>query len=72
MVSARDMSDTSTKKRQDQSELARPHWAVVSFDRVEATGQTYSQAVEKMSELDAKGVAGLCIVTGDAASRITS
>ena len=66
------MSDTSTRKSEDQGELSQPHWAVVSFDRVEATGQTYVQAIEKLNELDANGVAGLCIITDDAASRITT
>jgi len=66
------MSDTSTKKTEQQSELSQPHWAVVSFDRVEATGQTYAQALEKMRELDSNGIAGLCLVTDDAASRITA
>jgi hypothetical protein len=66
------MSETSTQKRQDKGELDQPHWAVVSFDQVEATGLTYPQAVEKMRELDANDVAGLCIVTDDAAARITA
>ena len=72
MISARDMSETSTRKTPEQSELDQPHWAVVSFEQVEATGLTYTQADKKMRELDARGVAGLCIVTDDAASRITT
>jgi hypothetical protein len=44
-------------------------WSVVSFDRVEATGLAYAQAAKLIDELDAKRVAGLCIVT-DAAARI--
>jgi hypothetical protein len=66
------MSDTSTKKRQDKTELDQPYWAVVSFERVEAAGMTYAQAVEKLQELDENGVSGLCIVTDDAALRITT
>jgi hypothetical protein len=66
------MSDTSTKKRQDKTELDQPHWAVVSFERVEAAGMTYAQAVEKLQELDENGVSGLCIVTDAAALRITT
>lgn len=66
------MSDTSSRKGQDRSELDRPHWAVVSFEQVEDTGLTYPQAVEKMRELDANDVVGLCIVTDDAALRITT
>jgi hypothetical protein len=66
------VSETSTKKRQDQNELDQPYWAVVSFDQVEATGLTYPEAAEKMRELDENDVAGLCIVTDDAAWRITT
>jgi len=66
------MSETSTQKREDKGELDQPHWAVVSFERVEAAGLTYPQAVEKMRELDADNVVGLCIVTAAAALRITT
>jgi hypothetical protein len=33
---------------------------------------TYAQAVEKLQELDENDVSGLCIVTDDAALRITT
>jgi hypothetical protein len=52
------------------SELDRPQWSVVSFDRHEADALTYRQAAEKLSELDARGISGLCIVTDEAALRI--
>ena len=45
-------------------------WSVISFERCEASGLTYAQAVEKMIELDCQNVAGLCIVTDEAAARI--
>jgi hypothetical protein len=54
-----------------ESELSEPRWSLVSFERREAGGLTYPQAVTLMSELDNNGVAGLCIVTDQAASRIT-
>ena len=52
------------------SELEEPRWSVISFDRREAGGLTYNQAAMLLSELDAHDVAGLCIVTDDAAARI--
>ena len=52
------------------SELDSPVWAVISFERVEAYGLDRHSAAQLMSELDAKGVAGLCIVTNHVASRV--
>ncbi|MFM9904785.1 MAG: hypothetical protein ACKVQJ_09470 [Pyrinomonadaceae bacterium] len=51
-------------------ELDEPRWAVVSFDRIEASGLNYAEAAELMSEFDARGIAGLCIVTDEAAERL--
>jgi len=48
-------------------DLADPQWSVVSFDEVEAGGLTYFQAVNLVSELDASGIPGLCIITDNAA-----
>jgi len=50
-------------------DLDLPEWSVVSFDNLEAGGLKYRQAVELLSELDAHGIAGLCIITDEAASR---
>ena len=55
-----------------ESELSQPRWSLVSFERREAGGLTYPQAVSLMAELDSKGVAGLCIITDEAASRLNS
>ena len=52
------------------SELDSPLWSVVSFERREAGGLTYDQAVVCLSELNADGVAGLCIITDKAAKNI--
>lgn len=51
-------------------ELDEARWSVVSFDKREAGGLTYDQAVEIMVELDSFDVNGLCIVTDPAAQRI--
>jgi hypothetical protein len=45
---------------------------VVSFEGLEAGGLTYAAAREKLADLDAKKVTGLCIVTDHAAARLRS
>lgn len=55
---------------QNASELELPIWSVISFERVESRGIDHAAALKLMSELDKRGVPGLCIVTNDAASRI--
>ena len=52
------------------SELDEPIWSVISFERVEATRLRYDEADSMVSELEDRGVPGLCIVTNEAASRI--
>ena len=54
------------------SEVDEPRWSVVSFDRQEAGGLTYSQASALMAELDAHGMNGLCVITDEAARRYGS
>jgi hypothetical protein len=52
------------------SELETPRWAVLSFDKVEAGNLNYADALRLLTELDAKGTAGLCIVTDQTAARL--
>lgn len=52
------------------SEIAQPRWSVISFDRVELKGVSYAEAAVKMNELEAAGIAGLCIVADEAAERL--
>ena len=68
------------KEKQAESQIAeeithelREHfWSVVSFDKSEANGLTYSQAEQKLAELAAQKVSGLCIITDEAAARIAN
>lgn len=53
-----------------ENELEARMWSVVSFERREASGLTYAEAVEKSAELERQKVAGLCIVTDEAAGRV--
>jgi hypothetical protein len=52
------------------SELEEPHWSVVSFEGLAASGLTYAQAFKIMAELDVEKIAGLCIVTNEAAAKL--
>jgi hypothetical protein len=53
-----------------ESELNEPIWSVISFERVEAVGLGYDEATGLLSELEDRGLPGLCIVTNEAAARI--
>ena len=67
------VNETATKPvlpSAPDGELNEPRWSVISFERREAVGLTYSKAAVLLSELDAHDVAGLCIVTNEAAARI--
>lgn len=52
------------------SDLDLAVWSVISFERCESSGLTYSEAIEKVRELEQNHVAGLCIVTDEAAARV--
>lgn len=54
------------------NELREAIWSVVSFDKCEASGLTYAEAEQKITELDARRVSGLCIVTDETAARISN
>ncbi len=53
-------------------ELSEPLWSVVSFEECVAGNLTYAAALRKLKQLEAKKVAGLCIVTDEAAARISN
>ena len=52
------------------NELREPIWSVVSFEKCEASSLTYAEAEQKIKDLEAQNVSGLCIVTDEAAARI--
>ena len=72
MTGMNKMNEAVEKKESEinTSELDSQLWSVVSFDKCEASGLTYHAAAALMSEKEAAGVYGLCIVTDEAASRI--
>jgi hypothetical protein len=54
------------------SELGSEKWAVISERGCEATSLTHEEARRLVHRLAGEGRHGLCIVTDDAASRITA
>ena len=67
----------SAKKRKNgrakssASEIKEPRWSVVSFEERAAQNLTYAEAAEKLKQLAAEKVSGLCIITDEAAARIS-
>ncbi|MFN2413355.1 MAG: hypothetical protein ABR535_09945 [Pyrinomonadaceae bacterium] len=57
-------------KNDAASELDENRWSVVSFSKCEASGLTYSSAVNKLKELETVKVNGLCIVSDETAARL--
>ena len=65
-------SGAKRKKTDDAvSELNEPRWSVVSFEERAAQNLTYADAARKLAELAARKVAGLCVITDEAAERIS-
>lgn len=52
-------------------ELNAPRWSIVSFEKCVAKNLTYPQAEEKLLKFQAEKIAGLCIVSDEAAARIS-
>ena len=54
------------------AELRESRWSVISFEKCETSGLTYAEAEQKLEELKAQKVSGLCIVTDEVAKRVGS
>lgn len=55
---------------ENDSELEKPRWSVISFDRCEVSGLTYEQATAKLADLETRKISGLCVITDEAAARL--
>jgi hypothetical protein len=53
------------------SELLEPRWSVITFEGCAVRGLNYDDALNWMKKLKSQGLSGLCIVTDDAADRIS-
>lgn len=63
-------SELDNSRESVSSELLEPRWSVISFERREASGLSYFDAVKAITDLEKQNIAGLCIVSDEAASRI--
>ena len=52
------------------AELRKSRWSVISFKKCEANNLNYAEAEQKLAELLAQKVSGLCIVTNEVAVRV--
>jgi len=52
------------------NELNEPRWSVVTFERCAASNLTYAEAAQELEKLYAKKIAGLCIITDEAAEKV--
>jgi hypothetical protein len=59
-----------TSSQEVSSDLLAAIWSVISFERHEAGGLIYADALKKLDELERRGVVGLCVVTDHAAARV--
>lgn len=59
----------AVQEQETTNELEEPRWAVISFERCEGSGLTYPQAASLIKELESRKIAGLALVTDEAASK---
>ena len=62
---------TATNSTNEVSEIAAPRWSVVSFESVAVSNLSYDEAVKWMKKLGKQKIPGLCIITDEAAARIS-
>ena len=60
----------AARKKKNANELGEPRWSVVSFETCVAKNLTYTEAEQKMRQLEEANVSGLCIVTDEVAERV--
>lgn len=65
-----ELAADETSPERNTSELNLSQWSVVSFEKSVAGNLTYAEAVQKLNELAAQKIAGLCIITDEAAERL--
>ena len=53
------------------SELLEPRWSVITFESCAVRGLNYDEATNWLKKLKTQGLSGLCIVTDEAAERIS-
>lgn len=66
-----DSSEKEPVEKEAPSQLDERRWSVVNFEACMASSLTYDEAVLEMAKHARKNVSGLCIVTDEAAARIS-
>lgn len=66
----REMTAETVQSQSTASELDEQVWSVISFEQIEGSNLNYVEASKLISELDSRGIAGLCIVSDNAAARV--
>jgi hypothetical protein len=54
------------------SEMEQPRWSVVTYESVAISNLTYAEALDWVRKLDSQKISGICIVTDEAAIKISS
>ncbi len=67
----KEKSGAATAAEEISNELAEHIWSVITFDETAASGLTFDEACELRAKLEAEKVSGLCIVTDEAAARMS-
>ncbi|HEX8287841.1 MAG TPA: hypothetical protein VF556_07600 [Pyrinomonadaceae bacterium] len=65
------LNETDVSDANLTNELRKPLWSVVNFDGRVAENLTYEEAERKIAELQNQNISGLCIITDEAAQRIS-
>lgn len=76
------LGEMEVKDKENQTESALPEtaasefleqsWSVVTYESVAVSNLTYAEAIEWVRKLDEQKISGLCIVTDEAAARISN
>ncbi len=66
-----ELSENVDSSREFSSELNDSRWSIVTFEGVALRGLPYAEALKKIKSLDKQKVSGLCIVTDEAAARVS-
>ena len=66
---AKDRAAVNTESAPDG--LDAPVWSLISFEKRIAKKLTYAEAEQKLAKLEAEKITGLCIVSDEAAARIS-
>ena len=64
------LRDTETDES-SATELELPLWSIVTFEGVAMSGLSYEEARKWMDKLNEQKISGLCIVTDEAAARMS-